>query len=58
VPTPARARKGLEIKQYALIPKEVPDELVAKYREEISKVDTGTWDSIQVKRIVNLLYKK
>lgn len=58
VPTPARARKGLEIKQYALIPKEVPDELVTRYREEVSKIDTGIWDSIQVKRIVKPFYKK
>lgn len=52
VPTPARARKGIEIKQHALIPKEVPDHLVATYREKVSEIDTGVWDSIQVKRIV------
>ena len=57
VPTPAHARKGVEIKQYALIPPEVPNHLIASYRHEVSKIDTGVWDSIQVKRIVISTYK-
>jgi len=54
VPTPARVRKGLQIRQYKLIPPEVPDHQISAYRHEVAKIDTGIWDSIQVKRALRL----
>ena len=54
VPTPARVRKGLQIRQYKLIPPEVPDHQISAYRHELEKIDTGIWESSQVKRALRL----
>ena len=57
VPTPSRARKGMLITQYKLIPEDVPDHLIPVYRQEVAKIDTGVWDAIQVKRTLDISTK-
>ena len=54
VPTPAKARKGLSIEQHKLIPPNLPDHQIPAYRQRVEKLDTGVWDSIQVRRVFRL----
>jgi hypothetical protein len=57
VPTPSRARRGMSIRQYNLIPEDVPDHLIPAYRQMVEKIDTGVWDAIQVKRTLRIATK-
>lgn len=57
VPTPSRARKGIPIRQYNLIPEDVPDDLIPAYRQAVAKIHTGVWDAIQVKRTLSIATK-
>ena len=57
VPTPSRARRGMSIRQYNLIPEDVPDDLIPAYRQAVAKIDTGVWDAIQVKRTLRIATK-
>ena len=54
VPTPAVARRGIEIKQHKLLPENTPDEMVPHVRKILNSIQTGTWDSIQLKRTLRL----
>ena len=54
VPTPSYANKGLQIKQHKLVPEDIPDHLVSTYRQQIDELDTGIWNSIQVRRTLRL----
>lgn len=54
VPTPAVARKGMKIAQHKLLPENTPDKLVPILRDKLNSVDTGVWDTIQLKRTLRL----